>query len=102
MKLELSLKDLTPEALADLCLERMAEKGLTLRPPERHEPFTVREAAEALRVSVHVIYADLAAGRMPEVPRMGVKRIPAWAVRMRQAGGDPMEHLERMAAENFG
>lgn len=87
------------EALGDLLLRKSQEAGLLVMPPERREPYTVREASEALSVKPTTIYKQIEAGRLPVLPRMGVRLVPAWAIRIRQEGGDPMKELERRKKE---
>lgn len=101
MKIEVNLGDLTEEKLAELCLAKLEASGKVLPPPLREEPYRVSEAAQALGVSKDAIYADLRSGALPKIPRQAIKRIPAWAIRVRQRGGDPEEEWERMKAEGF-
>lgn len=102
MKVELSLENLTEEGLAELCVARLEEAGLVVVPPVREEPYLVREAAEALSVSIDTIYREIAAKRLPVLPRLSVKRIPAWAIRIRQAGGDPMRMWRKLERTGEG
>jgi excisionase family DNA binding protein len=99
VKLEVEFGKVDEDLMGDLLLRKAQEAGLLVVPPERREPFTVAEVAAALSVSVDTIYGQIKAGRLPILPRMGVKLVPAWAVRIRQEGGDPMRELERRKME---
>jgi hypothetical protein len=95
----MELGDVDEDALGELILRKAEELGMVIVPPEREEPYTVAEAAEALNVSIDTIYAEIKAEKLPAVPRMSVKRVPAWAIRVRQEGGDPMKELARRQKE---
>ena len=101
MNFELSLPhDLQP-AFAEVVAANMLASGMALRAPEREEPYTVEDCAKAVGLSERTIRTEISAGAWPLVARTGRKLVPVWAVRVRQAGGDPLEELNRRKKEGF-
>ena len=95
MNIKISLADLDEDQLGSLILRKAQELGMIIAAPERQEPYTAAEAAEALNVSLATIYDQIKTGQLPIIPRLSIKRIPAWVIRTRQAGGDVQAELRR-------
>jgi len=101
MELTLKFGDLTEDQLAELMLQKMEAAGKVLPAPERSEPYSVPEVAAAMGISVSTVRAEVKGARWPLVPYTGRILIPAWAVRVRQAGGKPMEEVKRLKKEGY-